>query len=327
MFRLYWTRGRDPKVREALVVKYEPPKFNGKPLNAAEVGTLVDESLDPRDLTGAIIGLAEKGYLKIEAQKVEGFMSMFDHIDYRLIKEKPADSDLSPFERELMDSIFVEGASDIMVSEMKNRFYRSLGILKSTLFGDLVDKKYFTRSPETVKGQYYSIGVVLIIFGVFASLILTPDSSFRSIIMFALAGLVFILFARAMPAKTRDGALANQDVHGFQEFMNRADKDRLERMGPEVFYKYMPYAIALDVVDHWSNAFAGLFKGSVAPPAWYVGPYAATMFSPVTFGQSLNNVTSSLGSAMFSAPRGSGLSGGGGGFSGGGAGGGGGGSW
>ena len=45
------------------------------------------------------------------------------------------------------------------------------------------------------------------------------------------------------------------------------------------------------------------------------------------FSHSINSVTSTLGSAMFSAPRGSGIGGGGGGSSGGGFGGGGDGSW
>ena len=329
MFRMYWTRGRDPRVREALVVKYEPPDFNGRPLNAAEVGALIDERLDPRDLTGAIIGLAEKGYLKLEGVKTEGFIALFDSVDYKLTKQKDSDDQLSDFERKLMDYIFSDGKREILVSEMKNRFYRNLGILKSTLFADLVDKKYFTRNPESVRSQYLSIGVVIIIFGVFASLILTPDSVVKSIIMFGLSGLIVVLFAGAMPAKTREGALANEGIHGFQEFMNRADKDRLQRMGPEVFYKYMPYAIALDVVDHWSKAFADVFAESAAPPAWYVAPYSTQIFNPVAFGRSLGNVTSTLGTAMFSAPRGSGASGrsGGGGFSGGGFGGGGGGSW
>jgi len=62
-------------------------------------------------------------------------------------------------------------------------------------------------------------------------------------------------------------------------------------------------------------------------PGWYVPMDGFDHFTPVSFARSMDTVTSSIGSAMFSAPRGSGVSGGGGGFSGGGGGGGGGGSW
>jgi uncharacterized membrane protein len=118
------------------------------------------------------------------------------------------------------------------------------------------------------------------------------------------------------------------DILGFQEFMNRAEKDRIERMGDmNLFSKLLPYAIALDVADNWAKAFEGIYQD---PPDWYVSPVGFRTFSPYAFTHSLNSVTSNLGSAMFSAPRGTGGGGGGfggGGSSGGGFGGGGGGSW
>ena len=63
----HWRKyGRDPKVRQAIVVKYNPPQKDGKDLTAAEVGTLIDEKLDPRDISASMIGLAVKGYITIE---------------------------------------------------------------------------------------------------------------------------------------------------------------------------------------------------------------------------------------------------------------------
>ena len=108
------------------------------------------------------------------------------------------------------------------------------------------------------------------------------------------------------------------DILGFQEFMNRAEKDKLERMGEkDLFSKYLPYAIALDVVDHWAKAFTGIYQD---PPNWYVSPAGFQTFTPYAFAHSMNTVTSNLSSAVFSAPRGSGGGGGGGGgFGGGGA--------
>jgi len=119
------------------------------------------------------------------------------------------------------------------------------------------------------------------------------------------------------------------DILGFREFMTRAEKDRLERMGDaDLFSKFLPYAMALDVTDNWAKAFEGIYQ---QPPEWYVSPVGIRTFNPYTFSHSIQSVTSNLSSAMFSAPRGSGGSGGGGsgggGSSGGGFGGGGGGSW
>ena len=80
MTNLWYRRGRDPRVREAINVMYEPPAFENRPLTPAEVGTLVDEKLDPRDITSSIVGLAVKGYVSIEETKKEGLI--FETTDY-----------------------------------------------------------------------------------------------------------------------------------------------------------------------------------------------------------------------------------------------------
>jgi uncharacterized membrane protein len=218
----------------------------------------------------------------------------------------------------------------VHVSELKNKFYTNLRALKKTLYGELVRKRYFAANPESVRNSYGIIGFLIIIFGGFAGAFLSPFSPGRGIIAFILAGLPVLIFSRFMPAKTRTGAGATMDILGFQEFMNRAEKDRLERMGDRnLFSRFLPYAIALNVTDNWARAFEGISQDT---PSWYVSPMGYRGFSPYAFSHSLNSVTSHLSTAMFSAPRGSGTGsggggGGGGGSSGGGFGGGGGGSW
>jgi uncharacterized membrane protein len=330
MFNRWYQKGRDPRVRESVIVRYEPPKFDNQPLTPAEVGTLIDEKLDPKDITSTIVGLAVKGYIKIEETKRDGLI--FDKTDYDLIKVKEPDTHLSPFEMELMRSLFSISPPGIrlLVSSLKNRFYTNLPTLKKTLYGDLVKEKYFLSSPEKVRNSYIAAGIVVLVFAIFAFLFLVPSSGGKSFIAGLLTGAPVLAFAKFMPVKTRLGAMAYMDILGFQEFMSRAEKDRLERMGDmNLFSKFLPYAIALNVADNWAKAFEGIYQ---EPPDWYVSPVGFRTFTPYAFTHSLNSVTSGLSSAMFSAPRGSGGGGGGGGFggggsSGGGFGGGGGGSW
>jgi uncharacterized membrane protein YgcG len=319
-------RGRDPRVKEAVKVMYEPPAFENRPLTPAEVGTLVDEKLDPRDITSSIVSLAVKGYLSIEETKKEGLL--FDRTDYYLRKLKEPDSNLGLFEMELMKSLLPLSLPGVHISELKNKFYTNLKTLKKTLYGELVRKRFFATNPDSVRNSYRIIGVLIMVFGGFAGAFLAPYAPGKGIFAFLLTGLSVLAFSRFMPAKTKAGAGATMDILGFQEFMNRAEKDRLERTGDkDLFSRFLPYAIALDVTDNWARAFEGIYQNS---PQWYVSPMGHRAFSPYAFSHSLNSVTSSLSSAMFSAPRGSGMKGGGGGrggFSGGGFGGGGGGSW
>jgi hypothetical protein len=327
MVKLWYRKGRDPRVREAVAVAYEPPKIENRSLTPAEVGTLLDEKLDPRDITSTIVGLAVKGYIQIEEVKKEGLL--FDKSDYYLRKLKEPDGTLGVFEKELINRLFSFAPSRLSISSLKNKFYKDLPFLKKTLYGELVKNKCFLINPEKVRNLYFLTGFLIILLGGFALVFFFPYSMWKGFIASGLTGLPVLFFGRHMPAKTRAGSLAYMAILGFQEFMNRAEKDRLERMGDrDLFSKFLPYAIALDVADNWAEAFEGIYQ---EPPNWYVSPGGFRTFHPAGFTRSINTVTSSLGSAMFSAPRGSSGGGGGGfgggGFSGGGFGGGGGGSW
>jgi uncharacterized membrane protein len=326
MINIWRLKGRDPRVKEAVAVRYEPPKYNNISLTPGEVGTLIDEKLDSRDITSTIVGLAVKGYIKIEESKTEGLI--FDSTDFYLVKVKAPDDNLSHFETILMSKIFTTERPGRMVSDMKNQFYRELDLLKKTLYGDLVSKRYFLVSPEKIRSVYITAGIFLVVLcSIVFAMLVSPG---KGIVAGLLAGLPVLAFSKAMPAKTRTGASAYMDILGFQEFMERAEKDQLERMrDKDLFSKFLPYAIALDVVDNWAKAFEGIYQEQ---PQWYGSHAGLRTFNPYHFSRSISSATSSLASAMYSAPRSSGISGGGGGFggggsSGGGFGGGGGGSW
>jgi len=326
MFNLWREKGRDPVVRDSITVMYEPPKLNNNYITPAEAGTLIDEKLDPKDITSTIVGLAVKGYIQIEEIKKEGIL--FNSTDYYLKRIKEPDDNLSAFEKMLINKIFT---SDLpvpgrMVSEMKNEFYKHLNLLKKTLYEELVSKKYFFVSPDRVRQTYIIAGILIMIICSF--ILPIASNSPAGLISGILTGIPVILFAKAMPVKTKTGARAYMEILGFREFLERAEKDRLLRMGDKnLFSKFLPYSIALDVVDNWAKAFEGIYQEA---PDWYVSHTGIGTFHPRNFSHSISLATSSMASAMFSAPRGSGVSSGGGfsgGSSGGGFGGGGGGSW
>jgi len=318
-----WTRiGRDPRVRESVTVMYGPPQFDNKPLTPAEVGSMVDENLDPRDITATIVRLAVSGYIRIEETKKEGLI--FDSMDYYLKKLKEPDALLSLFERQLMQDIF-GSLPGRMVSEMKNSFYRNIPSLKSLLYEELVQKKYFATSPDNVRKTYLVTGGVLTAGTIVLLSTLLGDrlGDVRPFIAGLLAGLPVLGFAKYMPAKTRAGSAVYLHILGFQEFLNRAEKDQLARMKDQnLFSTFFSYALALDVADNWAKAFEGIYQEQ---PDWYVSSGGMRTFNPVGFNRSFHAAVSDMSTAVYSAPRGSGS--GGSGSSGGGFGGGGGGSW
>ena len=162
-------------------------------------------------------------------------------------------------------------------------------------------------------------------------------SPITTALLVAGGGLAY-LFYHLLKAPTALGAPIMDQIEGFKIFLNTAEKDRLEMLNPpnltpEVFEKFLPYAIALDCENNWSKRFeAEASAAANAPgsstgytPLWYSGP----SFNRLGFAGFASAIGSSIGAAAASSSvaPGSSSGSGGGGSSGGGGGGGGGGGW
>ncbi len=340
MSLLWYFKGRDPKVMESVPVQYQPPTYRGSPITPAEAGALIDERLDMRDITASIIGLAVKGFIKLEekeiinlegddiSKKVLGFLSslnLFYNLDYLLIKTKEPDPSLSEFEQKLMGAIF-NSKKSVYVSQLKNNFYKKIPELQNALYKELIKKDYFKNNPDTVRNSYAAMGVILSVSAIFLTIFFYGDFEINALIAGILTGAPLLIFAKFMPAKTNSGSRTLIEIKGFEEFLNKAEKDRLERMKDEkLFEKFLPYAIALDIVDRWASSFEGIYQ---KPPDWYSSPIGFRVFNASYFTSRLDGALSRMNTSMAAAPRSSGgRASGGGGFSGGGFGGGGGRSW
>ncbi len=332
MFTLWYSVGRDPDPGVSVAPQYEPPKG----MCPAEAGTLLDDTIHPRDITSTIIDLAVRGYIKIE-EKVDTFL-LFHHKDYVFTLLKPHEqwgSDLTAHERVMLENIFLAGTGT-RLSDLKNRFYTVIPVVREDIMSSLKSKGIYTLDPESANGYSIAAAVVIAIL-VVAVQVLGWMNLFNSVPLLIgsvlVSALIWWLFARQMTAKTVTGARTRIAVLGFQEFMNRVDADRIKRMPPDTFERFLPYAMALGVEQHWAQAFDGIIKD---PPSWYVSPNGYVGFTPLFFSSSMHSMASDMHQVFTSAPRassgGSGFGGGcggfgGGGFSGGGFGGGGGGAF
>jgi uncharacterized membrane protein YgcG len=164
---------------------------------------------------------------------------------------------------------------------------------------------------------------------------LIKTSSISMMAVVAPAIFLNFLFYRLLKAPTLAGRKIMDQVEGFKMYLATAEKDRLNILNPpektpELFEKYLPYALALDVEQVWAEQFAEVLaraaqSGREYSPRWYSGR-DWSVSSPTHFVSSLGSSFSSAVSSS-STPPGSSSGGGGGGSSGGGGGGGGGGGW
>lgn len=152
-----------------------------------------------------------------------------------------------------------------------------------------------------------------------------------------LIAIVFVntLFYHLLKAPTVSGRRMMDRLEGFKTYLGVAEKERLNVLNPpektpELFERYLPYALALDVEQQWSEKFADVLNkagqdGKTYTPSWYSGTAWASL-GAANFASGLSGSLSSAISSSSHAP-GSSSGGGGGGSSGGGGGGGGGGGW
>jgi uncharacterized membrane protein len=328
MFYLWWTRGRDPRLRP-ITAQYEPPDQ----LTPGEAGTLVDNSADMRDITASIVDLAVRGYIVIEEHQKDRMLGLMHDKDYNFIvqKDRGTWASLKPHEQSLLEGLFTAGTvgESVSMSSLENHFYTTLPEIKSDIFSSLITHGYYARRPDSVRSAYIGAGVVigfLIAFGGAKIASSQGTAPLAFIIAGLAAGLVVCAFGWFMPAHTEQGTRALEGVLGFEDFLVHVESDRFNRMikTPEMFEKFLPFAMALGVEKNWSRAFQGIMT---QPPQWYRGSSYGPNFYPMTFANDLGYMSSRASSVMTSAPRssgGSGFSGGGssgGGFGGGGGGG------
>jgi uncharacterized membrane protein len=330
MFCLWWFKGRDPNPGLSVAPMYEPPTD----MTPAEVGSLIDDKVNPRDITSTIVDLAVRGFIKIEETVDKGLL--FHHKDYvfHLLVPRQKWTGLAPHERVMLENIFAGEATETRLSSLKNRFYTAVPVIRDDVMSALRRKGMYLIDPDSANA--YMLGVAVLAGAPFILLALTGAADVfgsvpLAVITIAIAALIIWLFGRQMTCKTVKGVRTRVAILGFEEFMNRVDADRIKRMPPNTFEKFLPFAMALGVEHHWAQAFAGIVQNQ---PSWYVSPNGV-LFNPILFSNSMHSMAYDMNQVFVSAPRasssGSGWSsggfGGGGGFSGGGFGGGGGGAF
>ncbi len=158
-----------------------------------------------------------------------------------------------------------------------------------------------------------------------------------TIILATAMALLSPIYYELLKAPTRRGRKVMDEIEGFKLYLSVAEKHRMEAFHPpektpELFEKHLPYALALDVENKWSEQFDDVLKAAAAEsqstayhPIWYHGNSWHRFGAAGFAGAISSSVTSSIASAATAPGSSSGV--GGGGFSGGGGGGGGGGGW
>src|SRR3954463_12753958 len=202
---LWWFVGRDPDPGLSVAPQYGPPEK----MTPAEAGMLIDDSIDPRDITCTIVDLAVRGYIRIEEIQEKGFI--FTSKDYKLhlLKPRAEWGELTDFEEVMLKTIFVAADTTRRISDLKNNFYTAIPTIKAGILDGLKAKGMYRVDPNSANA-YWLLGAAATVFATWLVCKMIGvgllESGGLSFLCFAVTFVVVYLFGAQMTAKSLTGA-------------------------------------------------------------------------------------------------------------------------
>lgn len=263
MLLLRWMKRLPDAPEHSIATQYEPPEG----LTPAEIGLLIDDHFDPRDVTATFLDIAMRGFIHLEpCAPDEGIP--FTGQDYKLQSARPKEewNGLAPHERNLLFHTFY-GGKWTKLSSLYMRFYSVVPDMQSQVVQLLRAKGLYRTDPEHAQSLrmnllagFFVLAFLLQIFGIFSF----ASSWLLWMLAVGISAPIVYYFGRNITSKSRKGLAVYRQILGFQRFLDAVESDRLERLPANLFEKFLPYALALGVEHHWERNFAGIAK----PPEW-----------------------------------------------------------
>jgi uncharacterized membrane protein len=309
---------------------YPPPD-----MSPSAVGFIQNFEFKDSLLGADIVDLAVQGYLTISSEQ-----SIWRGNQYTLTrtdKEIKANDATHHYYEQLLAILFSE--NDSIAVNNNNQFIISRAVRACQKHTMHYEKFINREKPQNI----FFVGVMSSGIWLLLLMLLRYVGIETYLAMFfAFAFVSFFVVFKYIRTYYPAGRKLADEIEGYKMFLTTTETERMKVVGtpptktPELYEKYLPFAMALGVEDQWSKQFAPLFKqmqieGHPYVPMWYTGQMFGGGFS----SGFANNLSTSLNSAISastirpgrSSGFGNGPSGGGGGSSGGGGGGGGGGTW
>jgi hypothetical protein len=118
---------------------------------------------------------------------------------------------------------------------------------------------------------------------VFGLVVLVRGTSVFVVAILLMTVFLHLLFQYLLKAPTSAGRSVLDKIEGFKLFLGAVDGDRMNRVmppeaTPQVFEKYLPYALALDVEQAWAEKFSAVLGGAAQIPGSTSAGYSLLVF-------------------------------------------------
>ncbi len=305
LLALYRLRGRDQVDPSRVVpaslfslgqdtrIDFTPPAD----LRPGEVGTLIDERIDPVDVTATIIDLAVRGHLTITELE---HANEYARPDWQLKRVANAPSEeLQRYENVLVRAIFGDNDT-VLVSELGTQVRANLGQVQDALYDGVVKRGWFTERPDRTRSLWTTIGLGLTVLGVVLIVLLALFSTWGLLgIAVTAVGVGLLVIGRHMPAKAPAAGRVLGQVAAIRGELLEMDVSELPSdQHVELCSRALPYAVVLGGSERWIDALVATDVDDDEDEGfpWYRGPRGWHLQH---LPDSLRNLTTNLTGALF----------------------------
>lgn len=259
VFMRWYARGRDPSPGKVARSLDRPPSD----LPPGIVGTLVDEQAEWRDVLATLIDLGRRGVIRITElrdQKLAG-----SDLDYQLELLRDDLLGLPGYEKMVLGALFGAEKS-VRLSEVRPRWQANARLFQERLYNEAAERGLFEGRPDEARRRAATVGFAAAAGGALGALLLggalgaSVPLVWLPFAALVVVGLAQALAARAMPRRTRLGALESARWRAFGRHL--AERP-VEERAFDLRDAYLPYAVALGVERSWLEQFASV--GSPVP--------------------------------------------------------------
>jgi uncharacterized membrane protein len=318
----------------------DPPKPTTYPqfevpnkMTPASVGMLDKLRYHTDLITGSILNLAVKGYLKIEEDTQDYVFGLFKSKKFIIHKIKNDSGLLNHEERVLFSKLFSGISTLTLDGKYDSKVQSAVTAYKASLI-----KQHHSFIYQGFNFIFWLAPILTIIAYIFLFLFLASnyfqgENDGLIFFVFLVVNIVFFVIYQYLIRKPAVEKLRIKSlIDGFKMYMSAAEEKQIAHFNPpdltpEIFEKLLPYAVVLGAEDVWGEKFQNLIDKSVIDQSYQPTWYASHVGNFSTFNHTLNSSLSNSLNRSATPPSSSGSGSGGGGFSGGGGGGGGGGGW
>ena len=335
--RTWLRKGRDP-VMGTIYPQFEPPAG----LYPADTGYILNQEFGTHLFVATLVDAAVQKELEIEVAK-EGLL--IKTTTYHLNKTESSkkltvEKSMERYGCKLTELYGLKIERGQYSSRLKSAQVALEASLKDRFLVSKKNRKVESGLFALNQGYQFAGIAVLFLALILGFTFLINHFSVTTLVFFAAMMLamviIHVIFSRIMSAYTKEGRNIADHILGFKMYLQQAEQRFFEKLTPpektlDLFEKYLPYAIALNVENEWAEKFDTIIQQAIAsgyqPAYFHTHSSFGRSFGMSDMSRSLSSGLTSTISSSSTPPSSSSGGSSGGGSSGGGGGGGGGGGW